>query len=168
MQSGERLLVVGIGTGEDLRVIPPGVLVVGIDLTPAMLSKARTKRRAGDTLLVMDATRLGFKDESFDAVLLSLVVAVVDDPARCLSEADRVLRAGGRAVVMDKFVPEGRRPSVMRRAANVALRVLFTDVTLAFGDLLRDSRASLVAERDEPFALGGAYRLILLRKPARG
>ena len=82
VQPGERLLIPGIGTGLDLPHLPKTISITGIDLNVAMLDKARGKS-TGHTveLLEMDAQNLDFPDESFDAVLLNLVVSVVPDGA---------------------------------------------------------------------------------------
>jgi SAM-dependent methyltransferase len=122
LHPGERVLIVGAGTGLDLPYLPRGVAITAVDLTPAMVEQ--TRHRAASLGLaveadVMDAQRLAFPPASFDAVILHLVVAVVPDPVACLSEAARVLVPGGRAVVFDKFVPEGQRPSRRRRLANL-------------------------------------------------
>src|SRR5690606_16948604 len=76
LRPGERVLVDGAGTGADLAFIPPGVAVVAIDLTPAMVPRIR--RRAASLgrpvdARVMDAEHLDFPDASFDAVILHLI-----------------------------------------------------------------------------------------------
>lgn len=112
---------------------------------------------------VMDGQALPCPDNSFDAVILHLIVAVIPDPAVCLREAARVLRPGGRAVVFDKFVPDDQVPSAARRALNVITNTLFSDVTRRLGPLLEG--AGLKAVRREPAALGGRFEIVLLRKP---
>jgi phosphatidylethanolamine/phosphatidyl-N-methylethanolamine N-methyltransferase len=166
LRAGEDVLIVGAGTGADLPYLPPHVRVVATDLTPAMLERARPKARPGVRLEVMDAHRLDLPDGAFDAVLLHLILAVVPDPVACLSEASRVLRPGGRISVFDKFVPEGGRPSFARRIVNLPARLLATDITRVLEDVLAASAAPLRKEHDEPAGLGGAFRLVVLRKPA--
>lgn len=159
--AGERVLIVGAGTGLDLPLLPAGLSVLATDLTPAMLAHARARCRAGMELRVMDAQRLELPDASFDAAILHLIVAIVPDPAACLREAARVVRPGGRIAVLDKFVPDGETPSLLRRAANVLAAPLATDLTRRFGDVLRDARAPLRVESDES-AWGGFFRLVRL------
>jgi hypothetical protein len=65
--------------------------------------------------------------------------------------------------VLDKFVRAGRPPLVLR-ALNLLARVLFSDLTRRFEDILAASGTDLEVERDEPVLLGGLYRTILLRK----
>jgi len=71
-----RILEAGIGTGRNIPFYPPGCEVVGIDLSPAMLARAR--RRLGETtakveLREMDVTRLRFPDRSFDAAVATFL-----------------------------------------------------------------------------------------------
>lgn len=163
LKPGERVLIVGAGTGADLLYLPAGVEVVAGDITPAMVERVR-RRAAGlrreVTADVMDGQALPLPDDSFDAVILHLVVAVIPDPVACLREAARVLRPGGRAVVFDKFVPDDRDPSVARRALNVVTNALFSDVTRQLGPLLTGTGLRVVHR--EPAALGGRFEIALL------
>lgn len=165
VRPGERVLIVGAGTGADLPHLPPGCTVVATDLTPAMLAQAPPRLRPGMHLAIMDGHQLAVPAASFDAVVLHLIVAVIPDPVRCLQEVARVLRPGGRAVVFDKFY-RGKRPPVLLRLINVVSSALFTDVTRCFEALLAQSGAGLRVEQDVPALLGGLFRRILLRKPA--
>jgi ubiquinone/menaquinone biosynthesis C-methylase UbiE len=160
---GERILIVGAGTGADLPHIPPGSVVLAADLTPAMLKRARRRARAGVHLVVMDGHQLAIPAASFDAVVLHLILAVIPDPARCLAEAARALRPGGRAVVFDKFVRGGKVPLALR-VLNPVARLLFSEMTRSFEDILERSRAPLVVTHDEPVFLSGLYRQLLLRR----
>ena len=160
---GERLLIVGAGTGADLPHLPAGCLVLATDLTPAMLRRARPRAGERKHLAVMDGHALAVRDGAVDGVILHLVLAVIPDPARCLREGARVLRPGGRVVVFDKFV-RTRRPPAALRACNAVIRVLFTDMTRRFEDILAASGADLVTVHDQAAMLGGLYRYVLLRK----
>jgi ubiquinone/menaquinone biosynthesis C-methylase UbiE len=160
---GERVLIVGAGTGADLPHLPRGCRVLATDLTPAMLGRARKHRREDTHLALMDGHELGVRTASFDAVVLHLVLAVIPEPARCLKEAARTLRPGGRMIVFDKFVRGPRTPTALR-VINPLARVLFTEMTRRFEDILARSGAPLVVERDEPAFLGGLFRHILLRR----
>ena len=162
-QPRDRVLLVGAGTGADLPYLPYGCRILATDLTPAMLRRARPHVREGVYLAVMDGHTLGVLTASFDAIVLHLILAVIPDPVRCLQEAARVLRPGGRMVVFDKFVRGPRKPLLLR-AANLVTSVLFTDVTRSFESILERSEVPLVVSSDEPALLGGLFRRVLLTR----
>jgi phosphatidylethanolamine/phosphatidyl-N-methylethanolamine N-methyltransferase len=163
---GERVLVVGCGTGADLPYIAAGVEVTAVDLTPAMVDRTRTRAAALGREVdarVMDAQALAIPDASFDAVVLHLVLAVVPDPVAAIREAARVLRPGGRAVVFDKWVPDGRAPSLLRRAGTLLTNAVATDITRRLGPLVAET--AFRVEHGEPAGRGGFFSITLLRKP---
>jgi phosphatidylethanolamine/phosphatidyl-N-methylethanolamine N-methyltransferase len=162
LQPGERLVIIGCGTGADLPYIPREVAVLATDLTPAMLRQAQAHARPGIEYRVMDGLALDLPDGSFDAALLHMVLEVIPDPARCLAEAARVLRPGGRLAVFDKFLPDHDRPGVIRRAGLALLDLVFTSTNRKMGEILQRSGAPLQVEIDEPTV--GAYRHVLLRR----
>lgn len=164
LKAGQRLLIVGGGTGCDLPLLPEGVRAVCTDLTPGMLEKARRRARPGVEFAVMDGQALEFEEASFDAVLLHLILAVIPDPARCLAEAARVLKAGGRIAILDKFVPDGASAPLWRRAANLATNLLATDITRRLGDILTASGAPVRVVHDERVGVRGFFRIVLLRR----
>ena len=98
--TGKRVLDVGCGTGENLRVFAEsfGCHVAGVDSSEGMLAEARRKLPAAD-LRHGAAERLPFEDDSFDAVWMSLVVHLLDRP-RAFCECRRVLVEGGRLLVV--------------------------------------------------------------------
>ncbi len=105
-----RVLEVGIGTGLNLPFYPPGIDLVGIDLSEGMLKKAQEKveslRMERVTLKVMDASALDFGDAEFDATLATYVISAVPDPVQALREARRVCRPGGAIVMLNHFKSE--------------------------------------------------------------
>jgi phosphatidylethanolamine/phosphatidyl-N-methylethanolamine N-methyltransferase len=159
---GERLVVIGCGTGADLPLIPEGVEVLAVDLTPAMIRQAMAHARPGIEFRVMDGMALDLPDGSFDAAILHMVLEVIPDPARCLAEAARVLRVGGRLAVFDKFLPEGERPGPLRRAGLALLDFVFTSTNRRMGEILARSGAPFAVERDDPSV--GSYRHLILRR----
>jgi ubiquinone/menaquinone biosynthesis C-methylase UbiE len=165
LRPGERVLIVGAGTGADIPGIPAGPSVLATDLTRAMLAVARRRQRPGIRFALMDGQRLGVPDGRFDAAILHLILAVIPDPVRCLQEVSRALRPGGRVVVYDKFVRGGRVPLAVR-LVNPLARVLFTEMTRDFEQILARAAQPLVVAHDEPARLGGLFRHILLRKTA--
>ncbi len=162
LQAGERLVIIGCGTGADLAFVPAGVEVLATDLTPAMLRQARAHARPGVELRVMDGMALDVPDGSFDAAILHMVLEVIPDPARCLKEAARVLRKGGRLAVFDKFLLDDARPGLLRRAGLALLDFVFTSTNRRMGEILARSQAPFVVEHDE--AATGPYRHLILRR----
>ncbi|HEY3006557.1 MAG TPA: class I SAM-dependent methyltransferase [Micromonosporaceae bacterium] len=98
------VLEVAVGTGRNLPLYPAEVSVTGVELSPAMLSQA--KLRARDltrpvSLAEGDAQALPFADESFDTVVCTLSMCAIPDDRAALAEMWRVLRPGGRLLLLD-------------------------------------------------------------------
>jgi ubiquinone/menaquinone biosynthesis C-methylase UbiE len=160
----ESLCIVGVGTGADFGLLPAGVRVTGIDLSPRMIEVARRKAagRPDVCLVIGDAQSLTFADRSFDLALLNLILSVVPDPAAAMKEALRVVRPGGRLVVFDKFLPDGHQAGPCRRFANLFSTAFGTDINRRFGEIVQG--LDCVVKADEPGMFGGMYRVILLEK----
>ena len=98
------VLEVSIGTGLNLRHYPRHVDLTGLDHDPVMLEIAR--RRSADVqrgvrLVQADAARLPFASASFDSVVCTLAMCVFPDRGAVLVEMSRVLRPGGRLLLLD-------------------------------------------------------------------
>jgi len=93
-----RVLFAAVGTGQDIPFFPPGRDIVGIDISPRMLARARARavQYAGSLeLRVMDIHALDFPDHSFDQVVTSCTFCSVPDPVAGLVALRRVLKPGG-------------------------------------------------------------------------
>lgn len=115
----DRLLIPGCGTGVDLEYLPADASITAVDVTPAMVRRTEARADALDVEVdarVGDARSLPFDDDSFDAVLLHLVLSVVPDPDAVVAETARVLAPDGRVSIFDEAVPEGADSSLPRRA----------------------------------------------------
>jgi phosphatidylethanolamine/phosphatidyl-N-methylethanolamine N-methyltransferase len=99
------LLEIGIGNGSNLPLYKTHK-IVGIDTSVKMLEIA--KKRAGNEieLFQMNGEALKFKDAYFDYVVLSHVIAVVDNPEKLLEEVQRVLKPKGRVFILNHFTPD--------------------------------------------------------------
>jgi len=97
-------LEVAIGTGLNLPHYPANVRLTGLDLTPEMLAVAKTRAEKSGRpvqLIEGDAQDIPFADHSFDSVVCTYALCSVPDDARAISEMDRVLRPGGRLILVD-------------------------------------------------------------------
>ena len=166
LQAGERVLLVGAGTGADFPLLPAGVWVAGIDLSRDMLAKARARLPLPGcdvALARADACRLPLPPTAFDVAVLNLILSVVPDAGACLTASLRALRPGGRAVIFDKFLPDSARLSAGRRLTNTLTTVFGTDINRRLGDMLPPEGLWKVVS-DEPSIGGGLYRVIVLRR----
>lgn len=98
------VLEIGPGTGANLAYYPPGIRWIGIEPNPYMHDYL--KKQAGALGIPVDirlgvAEQLAAADQSVDAVVSTLVLCSVADPARVLREIRRVLRPGGRFVFIE-------------------------------------------------------------------
>lgn len=129
-----KVLEVAIGTGRNLSLYPPDVELTGLDLSPAMLARGRARAsRLGRSvhLELGDAEQLPFSDASFDTVVATLTLCSIPDDVAAVREMARVLRPGGRLVLLDHVAS----PSPGVRAVQRLLDPLF--VRLAADHLLR-------------------------------
>lgn len=165
LKHGERVLIPGVGTGADLPLLPAGVEATGIDLSPEMLAKACLKLDrcpAAVKLIEGDAQKLPVEPVSFDAAILNLILSVIPDGNACLQWTLRALKSNGRIVIFDKFLPEAKSISPMRRLMNVFSTFLGTDINRRLSDLMKDCPCAVT--HDESSILRGMYRVILLKK----
>jgi ubiquinone/menaquinone biosynthesis C-methylase UbiE len=104
-------LEVAVGTGRNLPFYPAGVRLTGVDLSPAMLAIARQRARAIGRqvdLRETDAQALPFADASFDTVVCTLSLCTIPDDRTAVAEMYRVLRPGGRLLLLDHIRSSSR------------------------------------------------------------
>jgi demethylmenaquinone methyltransferase/2-methoxy-6-polyprenyl-1,4-benzoquinol methylase len=112
LRTGERVLDVATGTGDlaflEAAAVGPEGQVVGVDSCAAMLEVARGRERGAVDFQEGDATDLRFPDACFDAVTIGFGLRNVADRGQALREFRRVLRPGGRLMVLDFSTPDSK------------------------------------------------------------
>ena len=121
INEGESILDIGCGAGVDTifaaKMTGPTGKVVGIDLMPEMLLRAKENLALANldnvTYEESSAEILSFPDENFDVVISNGALNLVPDKAKALSEVFRVLKSGGRLMIADQILigesPKGRK-----------------------------------------------------------
>jgi ubiquinone/menaquinone biosynthesis C-methylase UbiE len=98
------VLEIAVGTGRNLAFYPPGVKLTAIEFSPEMLAIARKRAEEIASQVDLregDAQALEFEDGSFDTVVLTLALCTIPDDRKAVTEVRRVLRPGGRFVLME-------------------------------------------------------------------
>jgi ubiquinone/menaquinone biosynthesis C-methylase UbiE len=157
------VLEVAVGTGLNLPFYPDDVTLTGIDLSDRMLDLARARDRRA-TLQQADAHALPFADATFDTVVCTFGLCAIPDPDTAVAEMVRVLRPGGRVILVDHIASTAR---IIR-----ALQWLLERVTIPLAGehfrrrpLVQVQARGLAVEQRERFTRGIVERLVA-RKPA--
>ena len=100
-----RLLEIGVGNGSHLKYYT-NHSITAIDTSRSMLARAKKSRTDRTLLLHMNAESIRFPNETFDYVILSHVITVVEDAERVLEEAHRVLKPNGKIFILNHFTPD--------------------------------------------------------------
>lgn len=110
---GMKVLDIACGTGDmSFALASSGADVTGIDISAGMLEVAeakKKKRRAGNVVFMnASAESIPFEDESFDVVTISFGIRNFDRRMHCLSEIFRVIRPGGKLLILEFAIPRNR------------------------------------------------------------
>jgi ubiquinone/menaquinone biosynthesis C-methylase UbiE len=161
-EGGGRLLEVGAGTGGNFDFYPPGARAACVEPSREMLLRASSKpqRPAGSLLLQSFAERLPFADAAFDAGLATLVFCSVESPAEGLAELRRVVRAGGRVVLLEHVRPKGALGYAFDALSLVTVPLMDDHFNRRTLDEAR--RAGLEVVKVENYLLG-VFQLIVCR-----
>ena len=110
-KAGDRVLDCATGTGDLAiafrKIVGPTGEVIGTDFVPEMLERARVKAK-DITFDVADVTRLPYDDASFDIASISFGIRNVNEPRKGVAEMARVVRSGGRVLVLEFGQPRSR------------------------------------------------------------
>jgi len=168
-QASGNVLEVAIGTGRTLPVYPRGIRLIGVELSPAMLHIARQRARALGLevdLRLGDAQSLEFGDATFDTVLCALSLCAILDDRRAIAEMKRVLRPGGRLLLLDHVAGQ---PAWVR-----VVQWLLERITIPLGDehflrgpVMTARSEGLVIEFSQRSKLGIVERVIARKPPEK-
>src|SRR5438093_860585 len=168
-QGTGEVLEIGIGTGRNLPHYHEDVRLTGVELSPAMLEIARARARELGRevdLRLGDAHALEFPDQSFDTVVCTLSLCTIPDERAAVAEVRRVLRPGGRFLLLEHV----RSPLLAVRVAQRLLDPL--SVRFQADHLLREPLDQLRAEAFEIERLErtklGIVERIAAHKPVAG
>lgn len=135
--SGKKILEIGVGPGKLLlRIAKKGYVVTGIELRRGMADEARRRVKKGGfdvDILHQSVYHLPFKDEIFDCIVLTFVLAEIIDLDRAIAEMKRVLKKSGKIVIIAGGMPQDKN-----LVAQILFRLIGTQTTLK---LERDNKA---------------------------
>lgn len=167
---GAKVLEVGAGTGTSFPAYPPHCEIVGVDLAPDMLARARQKiqenRWSHIQVMEMNALDLEFPEDTFDYVMAFHVVTVVPDPVRMIEEVKRVCKPGGRIVIVNHFTSEVPILGSLTRALDPITRWLGWRTDLRLRPFLQTT--GLRVERSYKLSKASLYDVLLCRKEPAG
>lgn len=158
------ILEVGVGTGKNMPFYPEGCAITAVDLTPAMLRRARRRMEALGLesrvdLRLGDVQALEFPEARFDTVLATFVFCSVPDPVLGLREARRVLRPGGRLLLLEHVRSANTILGALMDLFNpLVVRLMGANINRRTAENVR--RAGLEIERVEHLSVGGIFKLI--------
>jgi ubiquinone/menaquinone biosynthesis C-methylase UbiE len=165
-RAGGDVLEVAVGTGLNLNLYPDSVRLTGVDLSPEMLAVARLRAAADGRLIDLkeaDAEALPFGDATFDTVVCTLGLCAVPDERAAIIEARRVLRPGGRLLLLDHIVSNRWLIRVGQRLVEmVTIRTAGEHMTRRPRPLVE--AVGLVVEESERLK-GGTVERLAARKP---
>ncbi|NJC34412.1 phosphatidylethanolamine/phosphatidyl-N-methylethanolamine N-methyltransferase [Sphingomonas jejuensis] len=168
---GGRIIEVGVGTGISLPQYQPGNRIVAVDLSDAMLDKARARVREQnlhhvEQVVVGDAENLQYADNSFDVVVAQYVITACPHPERALDEFVRICRPGGEIIITTRVgAGQGLRGAIERTLMPVTSRLGFrTDFPWSRYEAWAATRADVRLLENRPLPPLGHFSLVRYQK----
>lgn len=166
------VLEIGVGTGKNMPYYPAGAHITGIDLTPGMLERAQRKARDSGLdsrvdLQLGDVQALDFPDNSFDAALGTFVFCSVPDSVLGLKEIKRVVRPGGKVLLLEHMRSPNETLGALMDVINpLVVRMMGANINRRTVENVR--KAGLEIEHVEDLGMGGIFKLVVARVNKKG
>lgn len=157
LPTGAKMLELGCGAGANFEFYPACKLAVSSEISVRMLEIAATKRRENH-LIQADAQSLPFGAAEFDAAFATLVFCSIPDPMRAFAEIRRVIKPGGRLVLLEHVRPSGILGPIFDAINVVSLAVAEDHFNRETAKMAADSGLKIVEIRRK---LAGIVNLIV-------
>ncbi len=162
--NGENVLEIGFGTGLNICAYPDGFKIVGIEPKFEMFKRAKGKLKKFEKRAFLICARvefLPFKSGTFDSVFATFVFCEVEKPIKGFTEILRVLKPGGRLILLEHVRPDGKFASKIFDIANVLTSIFGENINRKTVELALNS--GIIIEKVENI-YGGVVKLIIGRK----
>lgn len=164
-KTDEKILIVGAGTGLDLMYLKNNRDITAIDITPGMVLMLKLRAKILKLKVkthIMDGEHLKFPDNTFDSVILHLILTVVPHPQKCFAEVYRVLKPDGKIIIFDKFLPKDSKKPIWRKIINIFVNFIFSDINIKFEEIFFNNSLTIV--EDKNVIWGNFFRIIKIKK----
>jgi ubiquinone/menaquinone biosynthesis C-methylase UbiE len=166
MVGNSQVIELGVGTGINIELWPSEAHITAIDLSPRMLKKASKRAdrlgRQAD-LRLGDVQRLDFPDASFDMAIATFLFCSVPDPVLGLREVARVVRPGGKILLLEHMIsPNPFLGAIMNAVNPLALRMMGANINRRTLENIR--AAGLQIDSVEDLENSGIFKFIVARR----
>lgn len=156
------ILELGSGTGANFKYYPESLLAVSSELSMEMLRVAATKQRF-NLLVEADAQSLPFPENCFDAAFATLVFCSIPKPELAFAEIRRVVRPGGKVVLLEHVRPPGFLGHVFDAASHVTVAFMDDHFNRRTAEIAASAGLAVTEVRSRA---AGIVNLIICENPA--